>query len=284
MLERSRDNAKPFLSAIGRQVGKAKEDRDRRHETEEYKEKHRRKREVRENRYVEEAGERKKVKETTTKEHEIRVAPEHGTTRRREESKIEQNKQKKQKEVEESQKVAEEESITTLKRHDSYNRPHSRRSSGGSESTRPILLKRMTTGESDTNGPLFKINMAKAGGYGPQEAPKGAHGSPPLLARAETEYASGSGTDTDRRRHRQRRRHHSRHGLMEESTETRYGKDENGAPYHHERLVRRVTSNGIKEPSSDRPGKLIRTNTGDRDPPGLRLLKNIRQAITGTAK
>lgn len=271
LLERDRDKNKPFSSALARQIEKAKEDRDRYHDSEEYKEKQRRRRERREAREREEAEERRKEREIVRKREEIQLAYDRAMSKKTEELKAKDADKQRQGESENRQKETEEQRVRGMKTSSRHHRTSSMRSSNGSGSERPALLKRMTTGESDIGGRLLMLNMAKAGGYGPQDMSRSAPLSPPrstkspVLARTGTDHGSESGTDADgRRRHRHAKRHHSRRGTREESIETTTRKDPDGSVVMREKLIRRVTSNG---------------KDYDDGPPGLKLWRRMTDAI-----
>lgn len=273
MLERGKEEYKPFVSAFARQLDKAKEERDKRHATPEYQEKLRRRHERREARGAAEAEERRKERKSMQKDHEIRLAYEAGLQKKKEELKREAEEERRK--GSEPRHRDETKRMTRAKNHpDHPNRGNSsRRSSDGTETIRPALLKRIATGESDTGGPLLMLNMAKAGGYEPQEIPRSAPISPPrsmkspVLIRTSTDYdsASASGTDADgHRRHRHRRRHHSRHGTREESIETTSQTAGDGNKVvMSEKLIRRITSNG----------------SGSEEPPVRKLLRRLTDAI-----
>ena len=263
VLDRHKDDAKLFSSAFARQLDKAKEDRDRYHQSDEYKEKQRRRRERREKREAAEAEERRKERAFLRKQQELREV--YDASMNKKTSELQRDAEdRRRKEFEKRQRDEEDRRMHRTTSH----RPRassSRRSSAGSDGTRPAIMKRIATGESDTGGPLLKINMAKAGGY---NIPRSAPVSPPRSTKASAvdranEYDSASGTDGGHRRHRHRRRHHSRHGTAEELFETTSRVNVDGKTVLSEKLVRRTTN-----------------NTAEFDePPGRKLWRKVVNAI-----
>lgn len=272
VLEKNRGEGGLFESAIARQIQKTKEARAARRDTEEYKE------------YKEARRQRRKG-------HEKRDAEE------REARTWDYAEMKKQEDIESAYEASSGTKKGSSSRGSGEQPPESRhertegsqrkpgrhrtRASGDSTSqqsdtdkSRPALLARLTsTGESDTRGPLFKLNMAKAGGYESQDMPR----SRSTTAESNNPDNLLDGGDAHQGHDRQRRRR-QRKASGELSTTLDKGSQ------HESRFRAQPTrEEGRGEhygPRSNNSARRSTNATQDDTPPGLKLLRSIKAVLT----
>lgn len=313
VLEKSRGEGGLFESAIARQIRKTREERDARRETEEYKEKQKQRRETRERREAQEREARKKERAEMRKQENLKLATQ---TASDEKNKEEKQKKKKQLSREKDEKT----------RHQRHEQPdeatstaeptrtggasrHRTRPSGGSNSQhsdadkiRPTLLERLTSaGESDTRGPLLKLNMSKAGGYDPQDIPRSrsnvttttiaADQNSSRSHRSKSEDLTEDPVDSteahqdqvqDQHRQRQRRKR-QRETSQEYSTTVDEKNQTSPQPRTHRTKDRVSARTGHHESRGNGSNSSARrpTNSAHNDVlPGLKLFKTLKAALT----
>ncbi|RMZ87844.1 hypothetical protein DV736_g4923, partial [Chaetothyriales sp. CBS 134916] len=152
LLERKKDERGLFVNTFARAFDKLKDERAARHETQEYKEKVKHRKERHEAREAREREERRKAHEEEKHREEIKAQEEAERQRRR--KKREAAKRAAEEEEHAKHEKQKQSAARRKTRRPSFEGSSSGHSSGGS-SSKPGILRQMTTGESDTGGLLL---------------------------------------------------------------------------------------------------------------------------------
>lgn len=272
VLEKNRGEGGLFESAIARQIQKTKEARAARRDTEEnkeYKEARRQRRKEHEKRDAEEREARSWDHAEMKKQEDIESAYEASPGTKKGSSSRGSGEQ-----PPESRHERTEGSQRKSVRHRTRASGDSTSQQSDTDKPRPALLARLTsTGESDTRGPLFKLNIAKAGGYESQDMPR----SRPTTAESNNPDNLLDGGDARQGHDRQRRRR-PRKASGELSTTLDKGSQ------HESRFRAQPTrEEGRGEhhgPRSNNSARRSTNATQDDTPPGLKLLRSIKAVLT----